>query len=233
MIPSAAVEHDASIPPTERQRLAGSVHEMHGIAARPAEGAVLRALKIPRVRRLDELDDTVLVREVRRAMERAQDLVRCRAVARWLGLGDGRVPPHPRAAELLRGRDVARWLDGCTRATLIVATVGAELPARVDRLQRCSLTEAMVLDAVGSAWIEAVVDTVDRDVGRAVERAGFVPTRRRSPGYGDWPLEVQPAVLRTCHAERIGVTCDPAHLLVPVKSVTAIIGWRSAGEASA
>ena len=54
---------------------------------------------------------------------------------------------------------------------------------------------------------------------------GLVPTRRYSPGYGDLPLSVQPALLDALDAgRRLGVTLTESLLMVPMKSVTAVVG---------
>jgi hypothetical protein len=54
---------------------------------------------------------------------------------------------------------------------------------------------------------------------------GLTITRRFSPGYGDLPLDIQPALLAVLDAERrIGLTCTQSLILLPRKSVTALIG---------
>ena len=48
---------------------------------------------------------------------------------------------------------------------------------------------------------------------------------RFSPGYADFPLTCQPALLRALEAgKRIGLTVTGANMLSPTKSVTAVIG---------
>ena len=50
-------------------------------------------------------------------------------------------------------------------------------------------------------------------------------TTRFSPGYGDYPIELQKSFLHILDAPRkIGLTANDSFLLTPVKSVTAIIG---------
>lgn len=49
--------------------------------------------------------------------------------------------------------------------------------------------------------------------------------RRFSPGYGDLPLSLQPAMLRLTGADRmLGVQAGPSFLMTPMKSVTAVVG---------
>lgn len=83
--------------------------------------------------------------------------------------------------------------------------------------------EAAILDACGSAWVETGCDMAQAEIA---ER--FAPrflTDRFSPGYGDLPLSLQPAVLGALDAERrLGIHLSDSFLMTPAKSVTAVIG---------
>ena len=65
---------------------------------------------------------------------------------------------------------------------------------------------------------------------------GYGMRWRFSPGYGDWPLEQQPELIRVTKCESIGITLSESKMLVPRKSVTAIIGLykevKGSGEAA-
>jgi len=51
---------------------------------------------------------------------------------------------------------------------------------------------------------------------------------RYSPGYGDFPLTYQKEILELLNAQRrIGLTRTESNMLVPTKSVTAIIGFTT------
>jgi hypothetical protein len=86
------------------------------------------------------------------------------------------------------------------------------------------MTEAMVMDAFGSEAVEGVVNTLCTRL-RESERES-VPTRRFSPGYGDWDLSAQRAVLEELGAAEIGIGVGDSSILIPEKSVTAIMGWK-------
>ena len=47
---------------------------------------------------------------------------------------------------------------------------------------------------------------------------------RFSPGYGDWPLEDQLDMIRLTEAYKIGLSLSTSLMLIPRKSITAIIG---------
>ena len=102
----------------------------------------------------------------------------------------------------------------------------ATLGAGADRLIRAAEVEnmayALVLDALSSAMIERYCDECE-EIMR--EKTGGRFTFRFSPGYGDFPIELQGALLRFLSAEkRIGLTATANHILIPRKSVTAVIG---------
>ena len=70
--------------------------------------------------------------------------------------------------------------------------------------------------------IEQVCDAFQKTINDAVD--GYT-TSRFSPGYGDFPIEVQPDMIRYIDGQRkIGLNVTSNNLLVPRKSVTAVIG---------
>ena len=124
---------------------------------------------------------------------------------------------------LLVGGDIRRHLKGCRQAVLFCATLGAA----VDRLLRVAqvrdMARAVVLDSMASVAIEQVCRRADESI--AAQLPGRFLTFRYSPGYGDYPIELQKTFLRLLDAPRkIGLTVSDSCLLVPAKSVTAIAG---------
>ncbi len=82
---------------------------------------------------------------------------------------------------------------------------------------------AVILDACGSAWVEAGCDEAERELKERLSPRYL--TDRFSPGYGDLPLAVQPAMLGALNAERrLGVHLTESLLMTPSKSVTAVLG---------
>ena len=107
----------------------------------------------------------------------------------------------------LPGDDIARHLRGAVEVTLFAVTLGLG----VDReLRRLSLTDP---------------DRMEAQVRSDAAARGLFCSWRFSPGYGDLPLDVQPALLAVLDAtRRLGITLTPSNLMVPTKSVTAIVG---------
>lgn len=122
----------------------------------------------------------------------------------------------------LAGRSAERMLADCGQCTVLVCTLGAAFDAWLRQLQARDMASAVMLDALGSAYVEAGCDAAEREI--ASRFPGMYLTDRFSPGYGDLPLEVQPELLDAAGARHIGVSCTPSLLLTPQKSVTALIG---------
>ena len=126
------------------------------------------------------------------------------------------------AALALPGKTAGRMLADCRQAVVLVCTLGAEFDRWMKQLSLRDMARAVMLDALGSAYVEATCDAAE-DAIRA-RFPGKYLTDRFSPGYGDLPLDTQPQLLALAGANRIGVTLTDSMLMNPQKSVTAIVG---------
>lgn len=121
------------------------------------------------------------------------------------------------------GRDIQDFLDGCERVVLMAATLGIEAEYLIRRAQKRDMAEAVILDALGSAAIEEVCDNFRTDLQKELSPSHL--TDRFSPGYGDYPLSEQTAIFGLLDVtRRIGVSLSKGGLMIPQKSVTALIG---------
>jgi hypothetical protein len=72
--------------------------------------------------------------------------------------------------------------------------------------------------------VEAACNEAELAIRQEAAKRKLAALPRFSPGYGDFPLGLQPKLLGVLDAERrLGLTVTPAHLLLPRKSVTAVI----------
>ena len=120
-------------------------------------------------------------------------------------------------------RSLAENLLGCEKAVVFGATVGAMFDRLLQKSEITSPAYAVVLQAAGTAAIESLCDTFCEELGE---------TRPRfSPGYGDLPLEVQTDIFKVLDlSKNIGVTLSNSLLMIPTKSVTAIVGLGCGSE---
>lgn len=123
----------------------------------------------------------------------------------------------------LTGGSAKRMLTGCHSAVLLLGTLGFPFEAALRTAGKTDVSRALLLDAAGSAYLEAVLDDAEEEIKKAFP-GGYL-TDRFSPGYGDLPLSLQPAILQALGAEkRTGVHANEAFMMTPSKSVTAVIG---------
>ena len=142
------------------------------------------------------------------------------------------------ASVVLEGSSIAEHLRGAREVALMAVTLGARSEQELRRLSALEPLDAVLYDAACSSLVEAAADALEDQVVSAALERGLVTNFRFSPGYGDLPLAAQPAIVRALRADvRLGLTVLPTNLLLPTKSVTAVIGLfdavpPQAGQAS-
>lgn len=121
------------------------------------------------------------------------------------------------------GEDIKRHLQGCGRCILLCATASSKADELIRRAESEDIALGFMTDCLASAAVEAVCNMIEEEI--AEKLSGNYLTWRFSPGYGDFPLQIQPQIIKTLDAEkRAGVTCTESLLMIPRKSVTAVIG---------
>lgn len=124
---------------------------------------------------------------------------------------------------VLRGNDIRSHLSGCDKAALMCVTLGQGCDRAIRKLSLSDIAEGFAADALGSAAVENVCDIAEREIRKRFPGKYF--TWRFSPGYGDLPIEQQRDFLAvTDAAKRINLSLSDGGMMIPSKSVTAIIG---------
>lgn len=124
---------------------------------------------------------------------------------------------------LLRGQSARHILEDCHHAAIMVCTLGVTFDTMLRQRQKRDMAEAVMLDACGSAYVEAACDELEQRISSACP--GLYRTDRFSPGYGDLALDVQKGLLSAADAaRRVGVLLLPSLMMDPSKSVSAIVG---------
>ena len=121
--------------------------------------------------------------------------------------------------------NLAMHLAECDEAYIIAATLGVGIDRLYEKYNRILQTKAAVCDATASALIESFCDYVNNFIINGREAV-----MRFSPGYGDFSLSHQIDILNFLEAnKKVGISLTDSLMMVPTKSVTAILGIKREG----
>lgn len=125
----------------------------------------------------------------------------------------------------IKSKNLAKNLKGCDSAIIFAATIGSSADTLMKRYSITNLAKASVIQAAGAALIETFCDSLEDSIRTEASRRGLYLRPRFSPGYGDLSLEHQRDFFNILECnKRIGISLTDTCLMIPSKSVTAIIG---------
>ncbi len=124
-----------------------------------------------------------------------------------------------------KSRHLSTNLKDCEKIVLFAATLGIGADHLIHRYSRLEMSRAVMLQAAAAAMIESYCDEICTALRSSYEAQGWYLRPRFSPGYGDFPLECQEPLLTGLEAgKRIGIKLTDSFLMMPSKSVTAVMG---------
>jgi len=124
---------------------------------------------------------------------------------------------------VLAGDDIMRFLRGYNEVIMLAATLGFEVDRQIVLAQKISVAAALDLDRTANRAINEVCDNIQAEIAKKFN----ITKHRYSCGYGDFPLDIQPAILNELDARKlIGLYCNESNLMVPTKSITAFLGVK-------
>lgn len=118
----------------------------------------------------------------------------------------------------VKSKALSKNLEGCDEAVLFCATIGAAADRMILKYVKTEPSKAVVYDAVASDIIEQFCKYIN----------GLYKGKPRfSCGFGDFGLSYQHYFIEQLDtARKIGVTLTEGNLMLPTKSVTAVIGIK-------
>lgn len=123
----------------------------------------------------------------------------------------------------LNGISIAEHLKDCSEVVFMATTLSSQTDMLISRANAINMTDALIADALASAGIEQICNKAELLISRELKDKYM--TWRFSPGYGDLPIQLQEDFVSMLDAQRkIGLTVTDSSMLIPTKSVTAIIG---------
>ena len=95
-------------------------------------------------------------------------------------------------------------------------------------MQEGDMVRVFVADAVGSVIAERVADRMQESMAAYVADRGYRHTNRFSPGYCGWHVSEQQRLFSLFpQPAPCGVTLTDSSLMLPIKSVSGVIGIGS------
>ena len=125
---------------------------------------------------------------------------------------------------VLPGSHIARHVGTAQAVLLLAVTLGFACERLLRQTACVHAVQGLMADACASSMVENAAEVFSNTLAYEVASQGFTCGKRFSPGYGDFPLSVQPAFLETLGATKtLGIQVTPGDLMVPTKSITAVI----------
>lgn len=123
------------------------------------------------------------------------------------------------------GNIIERQLKGSQGYTLFICTCGEAYEAYQQRLkQEGDMVRMFIADSLGSVIAEKTADQMEYCLQESINKLGWHHTNRFSPGYCGWHVSQQQLLFPLFHGHTCGVTLTDSSLMVPIKSVSGIIG---------
>lgn len=125
----------------------------------------------------------------------------------------------------LTGKHISSHLRNASKVVIFAATLGVSFDNYLKVLQLKELYSAFILDICANEYIESFCDFVQDEIRQSENLSDYMFLPRFSPGYGDLPLSSQTELINLIDAQRkIGLTCTSSYVMLPRKSITAIVG---------
>lgn len=126
---------------------------------------------------------------------------------------------------VIGSKTLASHLKGCDEGFLFAFTLGRGVDAAVKRASITEMPLVPVLQACAAEYTEACADLAQKELEEYADSHGLYLRPRYSPGYGDFDLSCQRFLFDALAVnKKIGIELTSHYMMVPSKSITAIIG---------
>lgn len=127
------------------------------------------------------------------------------------------------------GKTIARQLRGSESYAFFVATAGTEFEEFQYVLQKeDDMVKVYIADSLGSIIAEKTADYMEKELAEFMKDKGWKHTNRYSPGYCGWHVSEQQKLFSLFpDGSPCGIRLTDSSLMVPIKSVSGVIGIGS------
>ena len=125
--------------------------------------------------------------------------------------------------EKVKSTSLSKVLRDSDQAIVFAITLGNQVDRLISKYALTNKAAAFIVDAIASALTESLAEHINQQLKTDKEL-----TNRFSPGYADLSLDIQVPLLNRLDSERtVGISLNEKLLMIPKKSITAIVGIKS------
>lgn len=123
------------------------------------------------------------------------------------------------------GSIIASQLKQSTSLAVFLSSIGPSMEQWSSQLMgEGDMMKGYIVDAIASDVVGRTSEWLERQITSHVKARGWKVTNAYSPGYCDWSVSDQHALFSLFPERFCDVTLTPSALMVPIKSLTAIMG---------
>lgn len=127
----------------------------------------------------------------------------------------------------IKSKSFAMHMEGAVFVGIVAVTMGALADMLINRYTATNMSHSVIVDAVASIMINEYCGKACDNLATNIKLKNLKATRRFSPGYGDFSLNYQKEIITVLNADkRIGISLTEGFMLVPSKSITALVGFK-------
>ena len=127
--------------------------------------------------------------------------------------------------QISTGPIIANQLKKSKTVALFVSTAGPLLEQWSQQLMaEGDMLKGFLVDAVGSEVADRASEWLEKRIAEHIAPHGWAMTNRYSPGYCDWPVTDQQKLFSFLPPRFCGISLTPSSLMIPIKSLSGIIG---------
>jgi hypothetical protein len=120
---------------------------------------------------------------------------------------------------------ISRYFKQAQSIAIMLSTIG-DKPESISKqlINQGDTLAGYIIDSAASLAVERTADLVERKLNETVNSDGFKATNRYSPGYCGWNVSDQHKLFSFLPENFCGVKLNESALMIPIKSVSAIVG---------
>ncbi len=126
------------------------------------------------------------------------------------------------------GKIISRQLRKSECFVFFVATCGKEFEAWTNSLKvKDDILSTYIADSLGSCIVESTADYMEFVLRKHIGNYGWLHSNRYSPGYCEWSIDEQQKLFSLFPEFPCGIELTEHSLMMPIKSVSGIMGVGS------